>query len=56
LCELGGSDQVSLEMHLEAVIEGSERCTWRPLSRELRPALGDYDGASLEIYLEAEIE
>jgi len=27
---LGGCDRVSLEMHLEAVIERIWRCTWKP--------------------------
>jgi hypothetical protein len=35
----------SLEMHLEAVIERVRRCAWRPLSCELRDALGGSDRA-----------
>jgi len=31
---IGGRDEVSLEMHLEAVIEHVWRCTWRPSSIE----------------------
>jgi len=39
-------------MHVEAVIEGDWRCTWRPCSWEL----AGLDRASLEIHLEALIE
>jgi len=53
---LGGRDRSSLEMHLEAEIEWTERCSWRPWSIELRAALGGRDRASLEMHLEAEIE
>ena len=41
------------EMHFEAVIERVWRCNWRPRSSELRAALGGYDRARLEEYLEA---
>jgi len=43
-------------MHLEAVIELVERCTWRPRSSELRDALGGQDRVNSEMPLEAEIE
>ena len=61
---LGGRDQDSWEMHLEAVIERVWRCTlrpwsWtqrstgRPLLSEFGDALAGYDRAGLEKYLEA---
>jgi hypothetical protein len=40
-------------MHWEAEVEGTQRCTWRPRSSELRDALSGYDRARLEEYLEA---
>jgi len=43
-------------MHLEAVIEGVWRYTWRPGSSEFGDALGGRDWASLEMHLEAVIE
>jgi len=58
---------VNLEVHLEAeiervwrctleaVIERVRRCTWRPLSCELRHALGGGDRASSEMHLKAVI-
>jgi len=49
---LGGRDQTSWDMHLEAEIEWTQRCTWRPCSCEL----GGRNRASLEIHLEAVIE
>jgi len=53
---LGGCDRASCEMHLEAEIEWTQRCTWRPGSSELRDALGGRDRASLEMHWEAMIE
>jgi len=53
---LGGGDRVSLEMHIEAVIERVWRCNWRPKLSELRDALGGCDRASLEMRWEAVIE
>jgi len=53
---LGGRDRVSLEMHLEAVIERVWGCTGRLRSSELRAALGGRDRVSLEMHLEAEME
>jgi hypothetical protein len=44
---------VNSEMHFEAVIERCWRCNWRPRSSELRAALGGYDRAILEEYLES---
>jgi len=44
---------VSLEIHLEAVIERVRRCTWKPRSSEFGDALGGLDRASLEMHLEA---
>jgi len=49
---LGGSDQASLEMHLEAVIVQ----TCRLYSSEFRDTLGGCDRASWEMHLEAMIE
>ena len=40
------------EMHFEAVIDGVWRCTGRPRWSQLRDALGGYDRARLEEYLE----
>jgi len=48
---LGGRDLASLEMHLQAEIEWTERCTWRPWSIEFGDALGGRDRASLEMHL-----
>jgi len=45
-----------LEMHLEATIMWTERCTWRLWSMEFGDALGVCDRASLEMHLEAVIE
>ena len=53
---LGGRDWVSLEMHLEAEVEWTDRCTWRPWSIEFGDALGGRDRASLEMHLEVEME
>jgi len=47
---------VNSEMALEDVIERLCRCTWRPGSRELRNEIGGHDRATLETYLQAEIE
>jgi hypothetical protein len=49
---LGDGDQVISGMLLEAVIEQLWICTWRLRSSELRDALGDQNGASLEMHLE----
>jgi len=51
-CALGGHDQGSLVMQLEAVIEPGWRYTWRPWSCEL----GGRDRASLVIHIQAVIE
>jgi len=40
-------------MHMEAVIERVERCTWRPTSSEVRDALGGQDRVNSEMHLEA---
>ena len=40
------------EIHLEAVIERVQRCTWRPGSSELRDTLRGRYRASLEMQLE----
>jgi len=53
---LGGCDWPSWEMPLEAEIEWTQRCTWRPSKRELRDALGGRDRMSLEMHFEAMIE
>jgi len=56
LCEhqdaLGGHNQVSLEMHWEAMIEW----TWRPWSVEFGDELEGHDWVNLEMHLEAIIE
>jgi len=52
---LGGSEQASLEMHLEAEIKWTEWCTWRPWSIEFGDALGGSDRASLDMHWEAEM-
>jgi len=52
LCELSntllGSDQVSLEMQLEAEIEWTQRCTWRPWLSEFGDALGGHTQVRFE--------
>ena len=60
---LGGRDRANLEavieclnIHLKAVIERVERCTWRPRSSELRDALGGRDRVDSVMHWEAEIE
>ena len=45
-----------LEMHFEAEIEWTERCTWRPWSIEVGDALGGRDRSSMEMRWEAVIE
>jgi len=45
-----------LEMHVEAEIEWTERCTWRPWSIECGDALGGRDRSSMEMRWEAVIE
>jgi len=45
-----------LEMHLEAEIEWTERCTGRPRWSEFRDALGGRDRSSLEMHWEAVID
>jgi hypothetical protein len=47
---------VNSEMHFEAQIELTQKCTWRPRSTELRDALGGRNRVSLDMHLEAEIE
>ena len=49
---LGGQDQPSLEIHLEAKMEWTQRCTWRPWSRDTGDTLADYNWARLEEYVE----
>ena len=53
---LGSCDRATLEMHLEAEINWTERCNWRLWSIEFVDALGGCDRASLEMHLEAEVE
>jgi len=53
---LGGCDRASLEMHLEAEIEWSERCTWRPWSSEFRDTLRGRDRVYWEMDLDAVID
>jgi len=43
-------------MHLQAKIESTQRCTWRPEASELRDTFRGRDRASLEMHLEADIE
>ena len=52
---LGGCDQASLEMHLEAGIEYLRDTLGGQNQVELRNALGGHDRASLEMHLEAMI-
>jgi len=47
-----GRDLVSLEMQLEAVIEGIWWYTWRPWSSEFVDALGGHHRATLEAVIE----
>ena len=47
-----GCDWASWELHLEAEIEWTQRCTWRPGSSELRDALRGRDRANLEGVIE----
>jgi len=49
---LRGRDQVTWEMHLEAEIKWTQRCTCRPESSELRDTLQSHDRVRLEEYLE----
>jgi len=49
---LGGRDWASWDMHLEAEIAWTQRCTWRPGSSELRDALGGCDCANWEAEIE----
>jgi len=49
---LRGGDQASWGIHLEAEIEWTQRCTWRPGSSELRDALRGRDRANLEAVIE----
>ena len=49
-------DRVNSEMHMEAEIKWTQRCTWRPRSSELRDALGGRDLVNSEMHLDAEIE
>jgi len=50
---LGGCDRASWDMHLEAEIEWTQRCTWRPGLTELRDALGGRDHVNLEALIES---
>jgi hypothetical protein len=43
-------------MYLEAMIEGTQSCTWRPGSCELGDVLGGLDRLSSEMHFEASIE
>jgi len=52
---LGGRDRTNWEMYLEAKIEWTQRCTWRPGSSEPRDALGDRDWVNSEMHCEAVI-
>jgi len=49
---LGGGDQASLEIHMEAMIVQ----TWKPWSSELRDALRGRARASWEMHLDAMID
>ena len=53
---LGGRDWSSLELHLEAEMELTQRCTGRPWSSEFGDALGDRDWVNSQMLLEAEIK
>jgi hypothetical protein len=53
---LGGSDRVSLDMHLEHVIARVWRCTWRPRSSKFGDALRGHDQDGLEGHMEISIE
>jgi len=50
---LGASDRASLEMHWEAVILKTQRCTWRSWLSEFSAALRGQEIARWEEYLEA---
>jgi len=52
---LRGRDQASLEMHLEAEIEWTESCTWRPRWIKFGDTLGGGDRMNWEMHLEAMI-
>ena len=39
-------------MHLETEIEWTQRCTWRPGSREFKDALGGHDRANMQAVIE----
>jgi hypothetical protein len=43
-------------MHLEAEIECTERCTWRPEWSEFEDTLGGCDQAGVEMHLDTVIE
>jgi len=43
-------------MHLEAEIEWTDRCTWRPSSIEFGEALGGRDRVNWELHLEAVLD
>jgi len=53
---LVGCDRVSLEMHLEAEIEWTQRCTLRGWSSEFEDAPAGNDQVKLEMHSEAVIE
>jgi len=44
MCQLGGGDRASSEIHLQAMMEGG----WRPYSWEFGDALGRHDFANFE--------
>jgi hypothetical protein len=47
---------VNSEIHLEAVIDRVWRCTWRPVSSELRATPGGRARGSMEMHMEAVIK
>jgi len=53
---LGGCDQVSLEMHLEAIMVRDRRSTWRVWLSKFGDELGGRDWASSEMHLQAMME
>jgi len=53
---LGGSDRANLEMHLDAEIEWTQRCTWKPWLSEFGDSLGGQERVNWEMHLETVIE
>jgi len=53
---LEGRHWASYELHREAEIEWTHRCTWRPRSSELRDALGGQVRVNTDMHLETKIE